>query len=334
MKKIILVIIVLAVIAAGLIFAFKQMSGEREAEMQGEAPVTAASQIKRAADGAVIISLDGEAQKRINLQTATLAPGTLAREVKAYGRVLDPAPLASLLAELTSTRAAVDASKKEFQRLKLLYEQGENASKRAVETAEVALQRDQIAADAAHLKLVSSWGRAVAEQPDFPAFVTALATQQALLVRLDLPAGQASAAPQGARLLALDAPEQPIAADYLGPAADVDAQAQGQGFLFLVNDGRTGLRPGQALIGFIQQPGAPLSGLVVPASAVIRAAGKAWVYLHTGETNFTRRDFTLEHPTAGGWLVPRGLTAQDRIVVTGAQLLFSEELKSRIQVGE
>jgi hypothetical protein len=36
----------------------------------------------------------------------------------------------------------------------------------------------------------------------------------------------------------------------------------------------------------------------------------------------------------GGWLVTSGVRAGDRMVVEGAELLLSEEFRSRVSVGE
>lgn len=334
MKKVILIVIVAAAAIAGLVVAYKQTSQERAAEAEGEAPVVAESRVRRSVDGEVTITLEAEAQQRVALHIAPPAPGTLPREVKAYGRVLDAAPLAALLAEIGTARATLEASQKERQRVNLLHGQGENASQRAVEAAETAVQRDQIAFEATQWKLVAAWGQALADHPDLPGLVKSLVTQQAALVRLDLPAGQTSATPRGARLFVLAAPDQPIEAQWIGPAADVNSQAQGQGFLFLAQVAGSGLRPGQVLLGSLQQPGEPLAGVLVPPSAVVRLAGKAWVYLQANGTNFTRRVVALDHPASGGWLVTTGLSPQDRLVVTGAQMLYSEELKSRIQIGD
>ncbi len=332
MKKFLVILVVLGAAAIGLVLAFRQMRAAREAEGKAEAPVAAESRIKRAADGSVLITVDLATQERVGLKTAAPAPGQLSRELKAYGRILDPTPLAALLMEVTAARTALDASSRELERVKALAQE-QNASARALEAATAAMKKDQIALDAAQLRVLTGWGSALASHPDLPGLVKSLAAQETALVRLDLPAGEASAPPQGARLLALAGTERPVAAQFLGPAADVEPQTQGQGFLFLAK-GDSGLRPGQAVIGFIQQPGEPLRGLAVPASAVIRAAGKAWVYLQTGEGAFTRREVGLEHPTETGWLVPQGLSPTDRMVIAGAQVLFSEEQKSRIQMGD
>lgn len=295
-----------------------------------EPPAGAESRVRRAADGSVSLTLDAETQKRIALQTAPLAPATLPREVKAFGRVLDPAPLGLLVMELGAAQTARDASARELQRVKTLAE-GQNASARAVEAAETAVRRDDIALEAVRLKLATGWGRALADQADLPGLARSLAAMESALVRLDLPAGETAATPRGARLLGLAHSGPLITAEYLGPAINVEPQTQGRGFLFLVKSGDHGFRPGEALIGFIQQPGEPFRGVLVPASAIIRAAGKAWIYLQTGDTTFVRRDIALDHPAEGGWLVTAGLSASDRVVVTGAQVLFSEEQKGRLK---
>lgn len=334
MKKVLLAFLLLAAVAAGLVLAYRQMSQERALEAEAEKPVAAESRVHRTSDGEAVVSLEPPAQQRLGLQLALPAPGRLPREVPAFGRVLDPAPLAELAAELARADIAVAASAKELQRVKQLHEQGQNASLRALEAAEATARRDQLARESVELKLVAGWGQALARRPDLPELVRALARQESALVRLDLPAGATSAPPVGARLWALEATARPMAAELLGPAPDVDPQTQGQGFLCLVKNAAGRLRPGQALSGRLQQPGEPLAGVLVPLAAVVRAQGRAWVYVESQETNFIRRPVALDHPAPEGWLVTAGLRAQDRLVVRGAQTLFSEEMKDRIQVGD
>ncbi len=333
MKKALVFVIVCIGLGAGLILAFRQMSQERKTEAAGEAPVQSSSQIGTTAEGNPVVTLDAEAQKRLSLRMAAPTAVTVAPEARAYGRVLDPAPLIAQVLDLAAARAALEASSREWRRLKSLAET-QNASARAVEAAEAALTRDRISCEGAQLKLVSAWGRSVAEHPDLPSAAKALANAETALVRLDLPAGERIDAPQGARLSTLAAPEDFIEAEYIGPAVDVDAQAQGAGFLFLVKSVEGRLRPGQALIGRIELAGQPVQGVLVPPAAIVRALGSTWVYVQSGPTTFARRKAPLERPITGGWLVTLGLTAGDRLVVSGAQMLLSEELKSRIQVME
>lgn len=331
--KIFLLLIALAVVAA-LVYGYRQMSRERTAEAKGEKPVASESKVQRGANGEAVVNLDPAAQRLVGLATAPLAAATLAPEVEAYGRVLDPSSLVGLLSDFASAQAALEASSREHQRVNALFREGENASAKARDAAEAAMKRDQIARQAAEARLVSEWGRSVATEPELGAFVQALAARQSVLVRLDLPAGEIpGAAPTGARL-ALPGRAPPVAARLLGRAPTADPQVQGEGFLLVVTNAPAALSPGLAVTGFLQWPGEPARGVAVPDDAVVRWADRAWVYVQTGDTTFARREIPLNHPTAGGWFVGLGVAPGDRLVVTGAQTLLSEERKSQIQVGD
>ncbi len=107
---------------------------------------------------------------------------------------------------------------------------------------------------------------------------------------------------------------------------------QGQGFLFLVKTSSPSLAPGRAVSGYLQLAGEPLSGCIVPDSAVLRHAGRAWVYVQTGEETFARREIALDHPSEEGWFVSGSVSANDRVVMHGAQALLSEEQKYQIRM--
>jgi multidrug efflux pump subunit AcrA (membrane-fusion protein) len=279
-------------------------------------------------NGQTLVKLDQKAQEKAGLKIAPLEPATLKPEIKGYGRVLDPGPLAALLVELTSARAALEASTKEFQRLKILHGQDQNVSTRALETAEAAAKRDQIAVDAAQIKLATGWGKAVASQPDLSAFVRPLVALEAVLVRIDLPLGEAlEKPPSAARIAALTAEDHPVEAEFLGPTVSADPQTQGQGFLFLLK--RAPLTPGAAVVGWLSLPGDVQNGVVVPRSALVRHESEVFVYLQTAEHLFLRKEIDLEHPLANGWFVDEGLKPKQNIVVTGAQQLLSEDLKGQ-----
>jgi hypothetical protein len=326
--------LVALLLAAALIYGYLQRSKERANEAQADKPVTAESKVERATNGNVVASMDERTQKLIGLETTLLTPATLPPEIKGYGRVLEPAPLVALVSGVASASASLDASRKEYQRVKALFAQGENASARALQAGEAAMKHDQIALQTSEAELVAAWGESVAHQPDLPAFVQSLATRQAVLVRLDLPAGElTTAVPVGGRLLS-PGTGQPITARFLGPAATTEPQIQGQGFLLVMTNSPAWFSPGLALAGFLQLPGEPLRGVIVPEAAVVRTAERTWVYLQTGPTNFTRRDVSQEHPVPDGWFVTAGVMPNDRVVTTGAQTLLSEERKTEIDVGD
>ena len=50
---------------------------------------------------------------------------------------------------------------------------------------------------------------------------------------------------------------------------------------------------------FLEIPGVPRKGVLVPRSALIRYGGKVWVYLQNGEEEFIRRMVEVDHPEPG-----------------------------------
>ncbi|MCK9912242.1 hypothetical protein MXD81_24015, partial [Microbacteriaceae bacterium K1510] len=80
--------------------------------------------------------------------------------------------------------------------------------------------------------------------------------------------------------------------------------------------------------------GKPVDGVIVPATAIVWWAGRAWVYRRTGDDTFTRLEIPVDMPAEqdGGFVVPAHLLADnDDVVITGAQMLLSEEFRSQIQ---
>jgi hypothetical protein len=287
----------------------------------------AGPKVTRDSQGNAVITMTDELQGNIGIQVTNPIPHQMNPEVKAYGRVLDPAPLAALLNELAAARAAFSASSNELARLKTLAGQG-NASARALQTAEANSLHDQLAVQSAKDRLSLSWGKAVGDQIARPEFTQLLTSLEIVLVRLELPLDQSlKSAPLGARLttLAGDANE----AEFLGNAPAVDPQMQGLGLFFLVKTNTSRLLVGQALTGFIRLPGEPVTGVLVPRGAVVRTEGSGWVYVldNKGAEAFTRTEIALDHPTPLGWFVTQGIKAGDYIVSNGAQQLLSIELK-------
>lgn len=300
---------------------------EPAAEPAAAAPAAAESRVKHGTNGEVMITLDEPTRKALGLEFAALQPASVPPEVKGFGRVLDVTSLVSQAADLAAALASAEASAQELGRLKTLAAQN-NASARALQAAEAAAVRDQAQAQAARLRLMASWGDTLAGRKDLPGLISALASQRASLAEIDLPAGEPlKAEPQGARLFSLADESRPIAAQYVGPAAVIDPQTQGRGYLFLVETNSSRLAPGASLTGMLSLPGEAQTGVLVPASAVVRFSGAAWVYVQTGPGTFQRAAVSLERPLAEGWFVRQGVKPQDSVVVVGAQLLLSEELK-------
>lgn len=280
-----------------------------------------------------VVKLDRAKQASVGIVVGAAAARELPREVKGYGRVLDPSPLRASFVEIDSAGAALEASKKEYERVKGLFARDQNASARTVEAAEAALRRDQAQWEGARAKLIGAWGRPLVQQKDFRALANALTSHEAILVRLDLPISEALFAPPvDARLVSLADEERSAEAEFVGFATTADPQVQGQGFLFLLRENVLGLRPDMAVIGYLRTSKDTLRGFVVPRAAVMRSDEQTWVYVQQDDTTFHRKAVELDRPVEDGWFIARGLDESDRIVIAGAQVLLSEQSKSRLRV--
>ena len=331
MKRAILFILIGAALGGGGVWMAKRGDAAKPGDEKPAAEKPAAEEsdkasVSRDEEGNAVVTMSDELQGDAGIVVANPEAAQLAPELKGYGRVLDPTPLGALMTELASARAAYAASSNELARLNILAAQG-NASARAVQTAEAAALRDQLAVQSANERLALSWGRAVAEQKDLPGFIQSLTSHGNVLVRIDLSAGEIlPASPTGARLVTLSGSS--VEAEFLGAASAVDPQTQGRGFVFLAKTGAAQLMPGEAVIGFLKLPGESLTGVIIPREAIVRTEGKGWVYVlgKTGDA-FTRKEILMDHVTGTGWFVTNGITAGDHVVVTGAQTMLSVELK-------
>lgn len=330
-SKLILLSLVLLVLAAGLTFAFLKTSKERALESEQDKPVVAESRIKKNDQGETGILFDAETQKQIALETAPVVVTNFQPEIKGYGFVLDPAPLAMAVAEAASAQIAASASRQEFERLKTL---GDNTAAKNLQAADAASRRDALALDLAKAHLKLSWGNAVAEQTNLSALVNSLTSSEAALVRIDLPLGETMATPPlAARLLALGNETNFVTAEFFSAATTVDPQTQNRGFLFLAKENGQRLAPGTAVTGFLKLSGEPLRGVIIPRSAIVRLNGKLWFYAQTEPNFFVRRELAANYPTDAGFFTTE-LNEPIPVVLGGAQALLSEEQKEQIHMAD
>src|ERR1035437_5327951 len=85
--------VIVAVLVCGLLAGCTKPNDPSTPRSNSAAP----SRIRRGPNGEMLITLDEATRKRIGLQLETLAPARLNPEMKGFGRVVDPAPLAPLV---------------------------------------------------------------------------------------------------------------------------------------------------------------------------------------------------------------------------------------------
>jgi len=288
----------------------------------GDKPADAPEQAEAPAKAGVTV--DAETQERIGLKIETPAPAQWQPEMKGFGRVIDPATLTAGVADLESARAAAQASSQDLERQKTLAAQ-DNASARTLEAARATATHDQLAFEAALAKFKLDWGSALTEGSDHAKIISDVVNGTVALVRIDLPPGETlPSAPASARIVALTDEIKSVTGDFCGATDGVDPQTQSQSFFFLVKS--QPLTLGAAVTGFLKIAGDPVSGVTVPASAVLRHEGKGWVYVQTETNQFLRTEIPLDRQRDNGWFVSENLSATNRVVVTGAQTVLSAEL--------
>ena len=118
-------------------------------------------------------------------------------------------------------------------------------------------------------------------------------------------------------------------ARFLSASPQIDSTLPGATYLYLA-DGQ-GLRTGMRLAGQLKLGGRPREGVIVPATAVVWHGGKAWAYVKEDQDRFVRKPVSTGQEMGNGWFTAEGFESDDQVVVSGAQLLLSEELKFQIR---
>lgn len=250
---------------------------------------------------------------------------TLAPEVKAFGRVLDPAPLIALVAEAETAHAALVASEKDSARAQKLFEAGANTSAQAAETATAAAARDRAALASARARIISGWGRGVADRAESKNLVGELEAGAAL-VRVDVLPGDVTLTDLKKVSVNVLGGADAIEAEILGVAPVADAQLQGAGFIALVPQHAPPI--GASLQATLAGPGASEKVFMIPRTAVVYHQGSAWVYVLGEEDTFERKIVTVGRATGDRVAIASGLEENDQVALTGAGQLLSAELQA------
>lgn len=330
---------------------------------------TSASPVAEAGAGVPAVRLTRKAQRVVGIEVAAAEETELAETRRLPATVLDVQPLAELRGRLQAARheadaarAAAAASAAEHKRVRGLYDDDRNASQRALDTATAQAAADAARERAAQAALASlrdearaRWGARIAGWLDAPGGpLERLVAGRDTLLRVALP--PEFVLPADAALALPRDGGEPLRAAPLGAAPALDAA--GPGRLVLVTG--AGLAPGQRVeldhSGAIKEV-----GVLVPPTAIVWHAGQAWVYVResgrdeddddkpkaaapaasaaaakddgdaepTGDA-FERRAAPRARRHGERWFLP-AFFEDDPVVVQGAQVLLSEELKYQIR---
>lgn len=322
-----------------LLVSFASSRKEKAEERERESAVRPPSAVSLH-EGQTVITLQPNVQTRLGLSVASLSAGSQRTEQRVPAFVLSVEDLGGLrndyvlaVAKLEKARANLQVSQKEYDRLKGLYHDNQNASAKALEAAEGTLHSNEADIRAAEqgVRLQRNavrqrWGQVITEWVvQDSARLRAVLEQHEFLVQITVPAGSISAIPQN---LSLEVPGSSVeTATLVSAFPRVDSRVQGPSYLYAAL-AKPGIAPGMNLVARLAE-GAARRGVTVPETAAIWWEGRAWVYRQAGATTFVRQELPIDSPARNGWFVASGLSPGDKVVVRGAESLLSTELGSQ-----
>ena len=295
-------------------------------------------------NGQTVLSLDSATQNRLGLEVAPLTE-TVTREQETFAAVvISVQDLAAsrnsyiaAQAQVQKARVEAEVARKEYTRLKTLFDENQNISEKSLQSAEATLRGKEADVHAGEQQLTlqesvarQEWGTVAAKwavegSPELQRILD----QTEVLVQMTMPSGATYGAP---KTVSLEVPSGTrTQANLVSTFPRVDPRIQGRSFLYLARS-KGGLTPGVNLLAHLSV-GSPMKGLIVPTSAVVWSEGKAWVYEQTTTKHFTRHAVHTDIPVERGFFVADGFSPGDKVVVQGAQALLSEELLLHSQGG-
>lgn len=274
-----------------------------------------------------VAQMGADTQRKLGLATQTLSAAHHSGSVSGFARVLDPAPLATLDADLATAAAASQASRAEAARTRSLAAADSTVSVKVAQAAAAQAHADDARLTLLHRRLGFEWGPAFMAMTEArrSALVGQLAAGRAALVRID-----ASASLMGARTATLDlGPDGRATAQILGSSRTSDPRLQSTGLIGLVT-GPAAARLGSGLSVPVSIPsGAGAGGVLIPRSALIRAGGATFAYVRKDATHFERREVGGGVAEPGGLFAAAGFRPGEAVVTSGAAALYAAESTSK-----
>jgi hypothetical protein len=122
---------------------------------------------------------------------------------------------------------------------------------------------------------------------------------------------------------------QTIKANFVSAATEADVIGVGKTFYYSAPSAhlRIGMR---VAVETNANQSAKSNGVVIPSSAVVWYAGVPWAYFKQGEDQFIRKPISADTEIDKGWF-NKALAIDSEVVISGAQLLLSEEFKYLIK---
>ena len=332
---------IIVVLACALVFyARDEIAALNSADEKAETQLIAQEKTN---DGATLVRVSKKAQHGSAILIRALEAYTLQSRAEIYGSVVNiqslveqRARFAAAQNEIRVVQASLTRSSAEYERMQTLFRDKQMVSLRAVQAAESDWKSDQAKRAASESEVASirsaarqQWGEvlsrmALGANRDFEDLLSG----RSVLLQLSWGA-YGGDPPATIKIAQVGSAEKPVIAQYVSPALQADSEVAGRTFWYRAPG--VGLRVGMRVAATLEDAGSARSGVSVPFSAQVWHGGKAWVYLKRGDELFERREVASVESTGDGWFNSAPFKAGDNVVVSGAQLLLSEEFRYQIK---
>lgn len=293
----------------------------------------------------MMVTLDDEAVAFAGVDTMPLTQKLHFPEVKAYARVVDARELIQWRSRLNQLQSALtlaqvneNATRQELSRLRQLAKSTGSVAGKNVTYAEANwqearanLQAARFELEDARTELTQSWGQVIAgwvidkETKEFQRLVD----REDSLLLVSLPVDETLPANISVIRVSREGNRNSARkAYYVSPAYISGQQAQGETYYFRISTGK--LRLGMRLDAWIPQNDEPLQGFHIPDDAIVWYAGQPWTYVKKDEATYRRLALAAGKTVVGGIFMQSGFEDGDLLVVSGSQMLLSEEFRWQI----
>jgi hypothetical protein len=320
------------------------------AASKGDEPDKAPAEAESSGEPKPLV-LTAEEREKLGIVTAPAQAITFSDSTAAFGVVLSHETIAQAVADLETAASAAHQSQVALTRGQKLAAGPGALGVDTIETLQKQKAADQAALSLARRKITAVVGVRfpwVAAEGD-TGTLNALASGEAKLVRATFPSGAfAGAAPKSLRLVPLEpgtvADPNPTAqsAKRAGDAATTntsltaspvwdapqDSSLPGRSFFALLRN--ADIAEGSRFQVVPTSPVGGVTGVLVPANAVVITSGQYWCYLEKKPGTFARVPIVIDKPLGAGYFVSDGVGVSegDKVVTSSAGLLLAREMNA------
>jgi hypothetical protein len=276
------------------------------------------------------VVLTAEERRNLGIVTAPAQAVEFSDSSAAFGVVLGHETIAQAVADLETAAGAAHLSEIALTRAQKLVAGPGALGTDTLETLQKQRSADQAALSLARRKLTVvvgvrfPWQGARGDN----AVLDALASGEAKLVRATFPSGVlVGAAPKGLRLISLTLASTSLTASPVWDAPQ-DPNLPGRSFFALLR--KADIAEGARFEVLPEAPANGLTGVLVPATAIVIAAGQYWCYLEKKPGSFARVPVVIDKPFGAGYFVNDGIgvASGDQVVTSAAGLLLAREMNA------